>query len=376
MRSASQGFPDSAAAFEDLGRAALKVNKDEAARAATGFLESGEADTMARNRSAFDTYLVRPRVLVDASEVRTTWASTSNAAPSLFDSASKMPMYLSPIAASGAFMAEGEAGMARAAARAGFGYVVPTFAFQNLNLIFASAGDSPLAYQFYLIHGQRERSFELLETALSLGATAVVVTVDVNAPRWGSLNQLSNAVVGKKPVHDFTWDTLEEVKRAVDGRVPIFLKGVQTAEDAEEAVKRGITRFIVSNHGGRACGGARAALHSLEEIAGYFRAKGMLATAKSRPVTNDDGVRVEILYDSGVRSGRDVFRALCLGASAVGIGRLYMWASAAGGEDGVMALMEVLQRELQHCMAQAGCTCLEDCQPERLCRSDAPWRSL
>lgn len=372
----TSAFPDSAAAFEDLGRAALEANEAEAARAATGFLDGGEADTMARNRSAFDQYLVRPRVLVAASEVQTTWASSS-AAPGLFGrsaSASKMPMYLSPIAASGAFMAEGEAGMAKAAAKANFGYVVPTFAFQSLDSIFSSA-EGPLAYQFYLIHGQKERSFELLREALGHGATAVVVTVDVNAPRWGALNQLSNAVVGKKPTHDFTWDTLEEVRQAVDGRVPIFLKGIQTVEDAEEAVKRGITRFIVSNHGGRACGGARAALHSLEEIAGYFRAKGMLVTAKGRPVP-EDGMQVEMLYDSGVRSGRDVFRALCLGASAVGIGRLYMWASAAGAEDGVVALMDVLQRELQHCMAQAGCTSLEDCQPERLCRSDAPWRSL
>jgi len=106
--------------------------------------------------------------------------------------------------------------------------------------------------------------------------------------------------------------------------VPLYLKGVQQAEDALAAARLGVRGIVVSNHGGRCCGGARAALASLEEVSAALR---------------EEGLDVELYYDGGVRSGRDALKALCLGARGVGLGRPYYWAASAYGEEGVVALL-------------------------------------
>ena len=121
----------------------------------------------------------------------------------------------------------------------------------------------------------------------------------------------------------------------------VGLKGIVTREDAELCVQYGVDVIVVSNHGGRAEASARSTIESLPEV-----------------VEGVDG-RIPIIIDSGFRRGTDIFKALALGATAVGIGRPYLWGLAAFGQEGVEAVLELLRRELQMVMRQAGTTSID-----------------
>jgi isopentenyl diphosphate isomerase/L-lactate dehydrogenase-like FMN-dependent dehydrogenase len=125
----------------------------------------------------------------------------------------------------------------------------------------------------------------------------------------------------------FTWDYVKRLKDAT--RMKVLLKGIVTREDAELAIEHGVDGIVVSNHGGRA-------EESLPEV-----------------VAGVAG-RAPIIIDGGVRRGTDIFKALALGATAVGVGRPYIWGLAAFGQDGVAAVLDILRRELQMVMRQAG----------------------
>jgi isopentenyl diphosphate isomerase/L-lactate dehydrogenase-like FMN-dependent dehydrogenase len=136
----------------------------------------------------------------------------------------------------------------------------------------------------------------------------------------------------------FTWDG---VKRLKDGTsMKLLVKGIQTREDAELAIEHGVDGIVVSNHGGRAGASGRATIESLPEIAAGVNG------------------RIPIILDSGVRRGTDIFKALALGATAVGVGRAYVWGLGAFGQEGVEAVLDMLRRELQMVMRQTGTTSL------------------
>ena len=133
-----------------------------------------------------------------------------------------------------------------------------------------------------------------------------------------------------------TWDGVKRLKDATSMKV--LLKGIQTGEDAELAVAYGADGIVVSNHGGRAGASGRSTIESLPEIAAAVNG------------------RIPIIMDSGVRRGTDIFKALALGATAVGIGRPYVWGLGAFGQEGVEAVLDMLRRELQMVMRQTGAT--------------------
>jgi len=154
-----------------------------------------------------------------------------------------------------------------------------------------------------------------------------------NAGRWGAHSSFSAYV------HDLfdatlTWDAVEWLRAQT--RLPLLIKGILTAEDARIAVDRGVDGVIVSNHGGRQLDGAVPSIRALPEV------------------TEAVAGRVEVLMDGGVRRGTDVLKALALGARAVCIGRPYLWALAAGGEEGVGDLLDMLREELVLAMALSG----------------------
>jgi isopentenyl diphosphate isomerase/L-lactate dehydrogenase-like FMN-dependent dehydrogenase len=140
--------------------------------------------------------------------------------------------------------------------------------------------------------------------------------------------------VNREPLPGFTWEYVKRLKDATGMKV--LLKGIVTREDAELAVEHGADGVIVSNHGGRAEESLRPTIESLPEVV--------------------EGVagRVPVVIDGGVRRGTDIFKALALGATAVGVGRPYIWGLAAFGQDGVRAVLDILTRELQMVMRQAG----------------------
>lgn len=132
----------------------------------------------------------------------------------------------------------------------------------------------------------------------------------------------------------FTWESVRRVKAMT--RMRILLKGIVTAEDAKLAVDQGVDGVIVSNHGGRAEESGRASIDCLPEVIEAVRGT------------------LPVLLDGGIRRGTDIFKALALGARAVGIGRPYLWGLGAFGQPGVERVLDILRVELELAMAQCG----------------------
>jgi 4-hydroxymandelate oxidase len=143
-----------------------------------------------------------------------------------------------------------------------------------------------------------------------------------------------------------TWDYVKRIRDATP--MKLFIKGIVTREDAELAVQNGVSGVIVSNHGGRAENSTRATIASLPEVVAGARG------------------RIPVLVDGGVRRGTDVFKALALGATAVGIGRPYIWGLGAFGQEGVEAVLAILRRELEIVMKQAGAINVKRVTPSHL----------
>jgi isopentenyl diphosphate isomerase/L-lactate dehydrogenase-like FMN-dependent dehydrogenase len=133
-----------------------------------------------------------------------------------------------------------------------------------------------------------------------------------------------------------TWDFIAKLRSITKTR--LVLKGIMTAADAERAVKAGVDGIIVSNHGGRAEESFRSTISALPQVVDRVRGK------------------IPVLVDGGVRRGTDVYKALAMGATAVGIGRPYCWGLAAFGEPGVAAVLGILEREFDTIMRQVGVT--------------------
>ena len=148
-----------------------------------------------------------------------------------------------------------------------------------------------------------------------------------------------------------TWESVKYLKSVT--KLPVWLKGIMTPEDAVLAVEHGADAIFVSNHGGRQLDGSPPSLRVLESIA--------------RVVDK----RVPVHFDGGVRRGSDIFKALCLGADIVWIGRPALWAIAYDGERGLINALSVLQDEFRQCMGLAGCTSLSELGPDKLMAVDA-----
>jgi isopentenyl diphosphate isomerase/L-lactate dehydrogenase-like FMN-dependent dehydrogenase len=148
-----------------------------------------------------------------------------------------------------------------------------------------------------------------------------------------------------------TWSYVDRLKKLT--RMKLLLKGIDTAEDARLAVEHGADGLIVSNHGGRATETLRATIDCLPEV-----------------VTAVSG-RIPVFVDGGFRHGTDIYKALALGARAVGIGRPYIWGLSAFGQDGVERVLEILRAELTLTMRQMGTPAITDITATRLTHTSA-----
>jgi 4-hydroxymandelate oxidase len=314
---------------------------------------AGDERTLAANRRAFDAIRLRPRVLVDVSaiDVRTT----------VLGQPLELPVMLAPTAFNRLAHVDGELAAARAARACGTIMIGSTLSTCPLEDVSAACGGG-LWFQVY-VYKDRALTQELIARAEGCGYRALVLTVDTpllgrrhrdarnnftlpsgismrnfeaamgDAARWGKHSSFAAYV------HDLfdatlTWDAVDWLRGQT--RLPVLVKGILTAEDAEIAIGRGVDGIIVSNHGGRQLDGAVASIAALPEVADAVAG------------------RVEILMDGGVRRGTDVLKALALGARAVCIGRPYLWALAAAGEEGVRDVLTLLRDELSLAMALSG----------------------
>jgi isopentenyl diphosphate isomerase/L-lactate dehydrogenase-like FMN-dependent dehydrogenase len=321
---------------------------------------SGDERTLARNRQAFDQTAIVPRLLrdVSAGHTRRRW----------LDQEWVHPILLAPVAYQNLAHPQGELASARAAAATDTCLVLSTLASQPLAEVARLAAPACWFQLYFQAH--RAATVDLLRRAEMAGFTAIVVTLDtaiklpgrraqragfVLPPQAQAVNVAADMSAGPSLAPGAsrvfqgamrqapTWDDLAWLQQQT--RLPLIVKGVLHGDDARRLQAMGIAGLIVSNHGGRALDGAPAALRCLPAI--------RLAVGTGYP----------LLLDSGIRSGSDVFKALALGADAVLIGRLQVYALAVAGALGVAHLLRLLREELEVCMAQAGCATLADIGP-------------
>lgn len=349
-------------------------------RVAWDYLERGAEDdaTMAANRAAFERIQFEPRTLVDV--------SARTLRHTLFGKIHAAPFGIAPTGAAGLYSFEADIALARAAAKAGVPFVLSTASFVAMERVAREAEGSKW-FQLYMSK-DREAAERLVRRAFDAGYEALVVTTDVpvganreynlrngfaipfriNArnvvdgllhPRW--LTQVFLRTLLSSGVPRF-----QNVDSNVSGRIiskdlsafrarrdaldwsdmawlrtiwprKLLIKGVLAADDARLALQHGADGVVVSNHGGRQLDGALAAIDALPAIVEAV------------------GTRMPVLFDSGVRRGSDIVKALALGADFVFTGRATLYGAAAGGEAGVARALELLRSETDRVMALIGC---------------------
>jgi isopentenyl diphosphate isomerase/L-lactate dehydrogenase-like FMN-dependent dehydrogenase len=308
----------------------------------TGGAES--ETTMRRNRFGLDSLAFRPRVLVDVSKIDT---STTVLGHKL-----RIPVMLAPIGSLQSITPEGGVAVAKAAEEFGTVNFVSSVTQPSLEDI-AAASRSPKIFQLY-VQGDLKWVETLLSRVKQAGYSALCLTVDT--AHYGHRERQmmdrwlppSRRGVGYEYRASLTWETLDAIREMAG--LPFILKGVATAEDAVLAVEHGVSTIYISNHGGRQLDHGRATIEMLPEIVDAVRG------------------RAEILLDGGIVRGSDVLKAIALGARAAGIGKLQGWGLAAGGQAGLLRVLEILESEIVTTMGLLGITRLDQLSSTYLCR--------
>jgi len=352
-------------AFEPLARAALPP-------AHYGFLATGVDDdrTVARNHEAFAHYEIRSQRFADLSRFDTSCTVFGVRWPS--------PLYLSAVGGMRAFHAEGEVAVARAARTRSTQLMISTGASAAPEQV-AEARGAPLWQQLYPTDDWQVTE-AIVRRAAAAGSTAIALTVDgaaeprfnetlrramladnrpctachvdnrhdmwLKAPMFAGLDV--SRVTRLRPA-SVTPEFLDRLRGLVKGR--LIIKGIVTGEDAAAALQHCADAVVVSNHGGRNEETLRATIDCLPEVVAGVRG------------------RIPVLIDGGIRRGTDVFKALALGATAVGIGRPQAWGVAAFGQPGVEAVIDIFNRELGVIMQQAGTPNVASITAARVIRS-------
>jgi len=313
----------------------------------------GSEFTLRRNRQAFEWVDLLPATPIDASRV--------DLSCDILGTRMKFPIMIAPTATQVPLHPDGEMGMHRAATESSNTPMIVSHNTSTSVDRIASAAKGPLWWQFYP-SPNLEASRDILDTAITAGCTAVVVTVDQQASYYERSQQDRNlggrgagrggrggapptAATGAPATGParyrlqpgrlwYTWQYLDEIRRML--KVPLLVKGILTAEDATLCLEHGVDGIIVSNHGGRSMDYGPSTLEVLPEIVAAVNH------------------RIPVLTDSGYRRGSDILKALALGADAVLLGRATRWALGAFGAPGVQRLLEIFQRELVEAAAAAG----------------------
>ncbi|MFC6011186.1 alpha-hydroxy-acid oxidizing protein [Nocardia lasii] len=320
---------------------------------------AGDELTQRRNAEAFADWGLVPRMLVGATERDLTVTAFGHTFAS--------PLFLAPVGVIGLVgeQGHGDIAVARASAQTGVPAMYSTLMEDPLEEVRPHAGDTPSFFQLYTPKN-RELAESLVRRAEAAGYAGITVTLDTWVPGWrprdlasGNFPQLRGHVLKNytsDPVfqrmvgsddpkmivlhwistfgNSLTWDDLTWLRSLTD--LPLILKGISHPEDARKAIDFGADGIYCSNHGGRQANGGLSALETLPAVVAAC----------------DD--RVPVLFDSGVRSGADVVKALGLGASMVGLGRPYVYALALGGVRGLVHLLRGYAAEADLLMAVNG----------------------
>lgn len=334
---------------------------------------AGLERTMDANRAAFDRWRIRPAMLKGAAK--------RDLSVELFGRRLPSPLLLCPIGVQDLAHDSADLGSATAASRVGAPMIFSNQASVPMEACAEAMGDAPRWFQLYWGRSDAlAQSF--IRRAEACGCEAIVITLDTTMLGWRprDLNLGSLPFLHGKGIAQYTSDPVframlpaspednllaaamhfvqtysepaldwETVKQALEWtRLPVLLKGIQDPADAARAMDEGFAGLICSNHGGRQIDGA---VGSLDALPGVVEAV--------------DG-RGKVLFDSGVRTGADVFKALALGADAVCLGRPYVYGLALDGADGAEAVIRNILAELDLTMGLSGCASVAEITRERL----------
>jgi 4-hydroxymandelate oxidase len=319
-----------------------------------GYLVSGVdgEETLKANRVAYSRYQLQARRMIDVGKI--------DLSVELFGERFNSPIILCPLGAQRAFHPEGEIAVARAAKARGHLQILSTVTSTGVEDVIAARG-APVWFQLYTT-SSFDVTKKLVKRAEAAGCPVVAVTVDLPAGRntetalrfaradtrsCTTCHAPTGSAFSTRPMFSqidatglqttspsLTWDFIGQLRQMT--KMKILIKGLESPQDAELAVSHGADGVIVSNHGGRATDTGRGTLECLPQIAAAVRG------------------RVPLILDGGVRRGTDVLKALALGATAVGIGRPYIWGLGAYGQPGVDRVLELMDNELTLAMVGVG----------------------
>ncbi|OBJ70458.1 alpha-hydroxy-acid oxidizing protein [Mycobacterium sp. 1274756.6] len=336
---------------------------------------AGDERTQRANVTAFERWGLLPRMFVGATE--------RDLSVRLFSMTLPSPMFMAPIGVAGICTQDGHGDLAaaRAAAATGVPLAVSTLTADPLEDVAAEFGDTPGFFQLYTPK-DRDLAASLVSRAEAAGYRAIIVTLDTWVPGWrprdlstANFPQLRGHCLANytsDPVfraalpappeenpqatvlawvqtfgNPLTWDDLPWLRSLTD--LPLIVKGICHPDDVRRAKDGGVDGIYCSNHGGRQANGGLPAIDCLPDV---------VAAADGLPV----------LFDSGIRTGADIVKALALGATAVGIGRPYAYGLALGGADGAAHVLRSLLAEADLIMAVDGYRSLSDLTPDVLRR--------
>lgn len=333
-----------------------------------GYMMSGVdgEETLRANEAAYKQYQLRARRFIDVSKM--------DHSVELFGTKYSSPIILSPVGGQGAYHPEGEIAVARAAKARNQVQMLSTTTSHTVEDVAAARG-APIWFQLYTTN-KFEFATKLVQRAERAGCPVVAVTLDRAAgrnmetatrflridnrvctnchtptgsdrrgrPMFSDIELEGNDVTSPQ----YTWDYIKQLRGVT--KMKILIKGLETREDAALAIRYGADGIIVSNHGGRAQETGRGTLEDLVEV---------VAEVKGR---------IPVIVDGGVRRGADVLKALALGATAVGIGRPYIWGLGAFGQAGVERVIELLNAELRLAMGGVGARTIKEISAANIMR--------
>lgn len=329
------------------------------------FYGGGSMDllTLNDNKLAYDRYRLRPRFMVDVSEVDTT--------TTCLGSKVSFPLGFSPTANHGLAHAEGELGTSKAAAKKGINMILSGWSNYSSREVIDQGINSGNSYAQQLCYVKdEETNLKIIREAEESGFKALFLTVDcpwlgrrlnemkhefslpphLHFPNYPWVNASSMISDDPRIQYDaaLTWPMVRWLKEKT--KMQIWLKGILTGEDANLAVEAGADGILVSNHGGRQLDGSISTIDALPEI--IEAVKG----------------RIPVHIDGGIRRGSDIFKALALGADHCWVGRVPLWGLAYNGEQGVSLALNILHDEFRLVMALMGCQKVSDIRPDHLAR--------
>ncbi|KAI9497404.1 FMN-dependent dehydrogenase-domain-containing protein [Zychaea mexicana] len=344
--------------FESVAKTILKTD-------AWYYFSSGADDevSMRENHNAFHRVWLRPRVMVDVAKI--------DMNTTMLGDKVSMPLYLSATALGKMAHPDGEKVLARAAGKCGVIQMIPTFASCSMDEI-VNARIQPNQSQWLqlYVNPNREMSRRIIEQAEAKGVKGLFITVDTatvgrrekdlrqkythegpSDMQDGDLDRSGGTAKSMSSLVDMSlnWSDIAWFRSLTN--MPIVLKGIQTGEDAVLAARHKVAGIVISNHGGRQLDFAPSPIEILPEV---------MDALKRERLEND----IEVYIDGGIRRGSDIFKAIALGAKAVGIGRPYLYAMACYGEKGVERLLDLYQNELEMCMRLMGTPTLAHIKPE------------